>query len=134
MQMKAVTFRFFKQPKGFLAVTDQCPKGLQGIVFVAYAGPDPTAVKEIAVAPSQVRGEEVDLKDMPPEWLQAFGCPVPKPKAEVFDKTEPRRKKQQCVEIVVEEGGMMTREANRSEIVVLLIAAAITLFFLAYLR
>lgn len=135
--MQTITMRFFRQPKGFLAVTDQCPKGFDKVVFVAYTGPTPDAVVEIAVAANQVRGEEVELHDMPVEWLKAFGCPLPKapeplpkaPEPEPTPRVKIVRQKRPLVEYVVKDE-IIGRKASYFELAVMVAAAAFILYFL----
>ena len=66
---------------GYLGVTDESPKGFQGVVFVG-SGPRPgggsETVHEQAYAPDQLRRlEQVEAGDVPAEWMEAIGYEEP---------------------------------------------------------
>ena len=66
---------------GYLGVTDESPKGFQGVVFVGCGpqpGGGPETVAEQAYAVDQLRRlKQVDPRDVPAEWMEAIGYEEP---------------------------------------------------------
>jgi|GEM_PF-6975961 len=66
---------------GYLGVTDESPKGFQGVVFVGCGpqpGGGPETVAEQAYAVDQLqRLEPIAPRDVPAEWMEAIGYEEP---------------------------------------------------------
>lgn len=75
----------------YLAVGDKSPKGLEGVVFVAHQGPDPSAMKETVIPVTELK--KLAEIEPPDTWREYLGL---KPKAKPPSVKPP-------VEIVVAE-------------------------------
>lgn len=57
---------YYQTPDGrYVALTDECPHGLQGIVFVGRGGDSPASVAEQLFTPHNWR--EISAKNVPDE-------------------------------------------------------------------
>jgi hypothetical protein len=116
--------RYFQDAGGYLAVTNETPKGpLRGLVFVGRgpAGGGIETIREQAYATDQLL-KLVPVLDVPDEWVLALGYeqpapkfvpPLPEPKPDPYDawaaSYAPR-----TVEVVIEMPGDKLREMVRA--------------------
>lgn len=74
--------RYFEYENGYIGVTNQCPKGMKGVVFVGR-GPNPRegieSVCEQPYAKNRLeRLKEVKEQDVPDDWHEAIGYGKPR--------------------------------------------------------
>lgn len=73
---------YFKTDTGYIAVTDESPKGFKDVLYVGKGG-SINKIEEQVFEISQLRKlTKVNLKDVPDAWLLALGYdhpPMPKP-------------------------------------------------------
>jgi len=77
--------RYFHCEDGFIGVTNQCPKGMKGLVYVGR-GPQPgqgiESVGEQEYSRNQLEKlKRVPAEDVPDDWFAAIGleqCPEPR--------------------------------------------------------
>lgn len=73
----------------YVYLTDQSPKGFDGVLFVAFEGTGPSDLKETVVAPSRVTGwQSIELTN---EWCAALGLPPVEEEEEVEVEVEVER-------------------------------------------
>ena len=86
--MKKKQFAYFRTDDGFLGVTNESPKGMEGLVF-AGRGPQPgqgiESVHEQGYAKNQLdRMKRIEADDVPDDWFVVIGLEkrIPKPPPE----------------------------------------------------
>jgi hypothetical protein len=74
---------YYHLDPGYAAVSNRCPKGFKGVLFIGQSGTTPATVAETVFPVDDLRRmQQVDRLDVPSEWL-AFGeqpHPEPEPK------------------------------------------------------
>lgn len=70
----------------FVIVTDECPKGMEGVLFVGKEGSDPDNLKEVVVSKGHVdKWTEVEPDN---KWRAAMGLPALSEPVEVAEVVE----------------------------------------------
>jgi hypothetical protein len=71
----ASTITYYRTPDGYAGLTDQSPRGFQGLVFVGR-GPkisgDPDSIEEQGFVPSK-EWVKIPADQVPDEWFDAIG-------------------------------------------------------------
>jgi hypothetical protein len=73
-----VRIKYFQTEYGYLAVTNERPRGFKDVLFIGKSGTDPLKVEEVVIASEQLNGlPEIAKADMPAAWVLAFGYESP---------------------------------------------------------
>lgn len=68
----------------YIYMTDESPKGMKDVLFLAYEGTGPSDMKETVIAPNKLSGwEKAELTN---EWRAALGLPTHEPAHEPTPK------------------------------------------------
>lgn len=98
--------KYFEKGSGFIAVTDECPKGFKGVLYVGKEGTLDNIV-EAAFEAGQLRKlRSVALSEVPAEWVLAFGYekpPKPAPKPEPEPEVE--AEEPEVFDVILDEEG-----------------------------
>jgi hypothetical protein len=85
---------YFQTGMGYVAVTDESPKGFKDVLYVGKGGPLDKIEEQVFEATQIRRLTKVALKDVPDAWLLALGydyppMPAPEPKPSPEPALEP---------------------------------------------